>query len=84
MDQHGDAALQVVIHAMESLAKVLMNVAALGLYSLAGLVLLPVVFATLGWRWLCAPVEWIQFPSTSLRTGYSHRGCLYFRIISKF
>ena len=38
-----DAGLEVVFYAMESLANVLINLAALGLYSLAGLVLLPAV-----------------------------------------
>ena len=55
-----DAALQVVFHAMEGLANVLIDVAALGLYSLAGLVLLA-VFATPGCpRWLdwLGAAEW--------------------------
>jgi hypothetical protein len=61
VDQHGDAALQVVFHTMESLANVLINVADLGLYSLAGLVLLPAVLATPGYpRWLAwlDAMEW--------------------------
>jgi hypothetical protein len=38
---------------MESLANVLSNAAALGLYSLSGLVLLPAVFAAPGYpQWL--------------------------------
>ena len=45
-----DAALQVVFYAMEGLAKVLINVAACGLYSLAGLVLPPAVFAGMAGR----------------------------------
>ena len=58
MDQHGGAALQVLFYALESQAKVLISVAALGLYSLAGLVLPPAVFATSGCpRWLGA-AEW--------------------------
>ena len=56
-----DAALQVVFHAMESLANVLIDVAACGLYSLAGLLLLPAVFDTPGFtRWLAwlGAAEW--------------------------
>ena len=56
-----DPALQVVFHSMESLANALTNVAAFGLYSFAGLLLLPAVFATPGYpRWLAwlGAVEW--------------------------
>lgn len=42
----GDPALQVVFQSMESLAVALTNVVAFGLYSFAGLLLLPAVFAT--------------------------------------
>ena len=79
MNQHGDAALQVVFHAMESLAKVLINVAALGLYSLAGLVLPPAVFATSGCpRWLVwlGAAEWgyrCICPGTGARADRSSR-----------
>jgi hypothetical protein len=56
-----DAGLQVVFQAMESLAYALTNVAAFGLYSLAGLLLLPAVFVTPGYpRWLAwlGAAEW--------------------------
>ena len=43
-----EAALHAGIHAMESLSNVLINAAAFGQYSLAGLVLPPAVFATPG------------------------------------
>ena len=44
-----EAALHAGIHAMESLSNVLINAAAFGQYSLAGLVLPPAVFATPGY-----------------------------------
>jgi hypothetical protein len=53
--------LGVVYHAIESLAYALVNVVAFGLYSLAGLLLLPAVFATVGYpRWLAwlGAAEW--------------------------
>jgi hypothetical protein len=53
--------LQVVFHSSESLAYVLTNVAAFGLYSFAGLLLLPAVFATPSYpRWLAwlGTAEW--------------------------
>jgi hypothetical protein len=56
-----DPALQVVFHSTESLAYALTNVVAFGLYSLAGLLLLPAVFATPSYpRWLAwlGAVEW--------------------------
>jgi len=56
-----DPVLQVVFHSMESLANTLTNVAAFGLYSFAGLLLLPAVFATSSYpRWLAGlgAVEW--------------------------
>jgi hypothetical protein len=47
-----DPALQVVFAPMESLSNALTNVAAFGLYSFAGLLILPATFATRGyWRW---------------------------------
>ena len=64
-----DPALQVVFHSMESLANALTNVAAFGLYSFAGLLLLPAVFATPGYpRWLAwlGVVEWV---TAALATG---------------
>jgi hypothetical protein len=57
----GYATLGVVFNAMESLAYTLVNVVAWGLYSFAGLVLLPAVFATADYpRWLAwlGAVEW--------------------------
>jgi hypothetical protein len=56
-----DPALQVVYHSTESLANALTNIAAFGLYSFAGLLLLPAVFATPSYpRWLAwlGAVEW--------------------------
>ena len=56
-----DPVLPVVFHSMESLANALTNVAAFGLYSFAGLLLLPAVFATQGYpRWLAwlGAAEW--------------------------
>jgi hypothetical protein len=53
--------LQFTFHSMESLANGLTNVTAFGLYSFAGLLLLPAVFATPGYpRWLAwlGVVEW--------------------------
>jgi cell shape-determining protein MreD len=48
-----DPVLQVVFQSMESFANALTNVAAFGLYSLAGTLLLPALFATLSYpRWL--------------------------------
>jgi hypothetical protein len=57
----GDPALQVVFASMESLANALTNVTAFGLYTLAGLLLLPAVFSTPGYpRWLAwlGAAEW--------------------------
>ena len=56
-----DPALQVVFHSMESLTNALTNVVGFGLYTLAGLVLLPAVFATSTYpRWLAwlGAAEW--------------------------
>jgi hypothetical protein len=56
-----DPVLQVVFHSMESLTNALVNVVAFGLYSFAGLLLLPAVFATPSYpRWLAwlGVVEW--------------------------
>lgn len=56
-----DSVLQVVFHSTESLTNALTNVAAFGLYSFAGLLLLPAVFATPGYpRWLAwlGAMEW--------------------------
>ena len=56
-----DSALLVVFQSMESLTYALTNVVAFGLYTLAGLLLLPAVFATPGYpRWLAllGAVEW--------------------------
>jgi hypothetical protein len=56
-----DAALLVVFQSMERLAFALTNVVAFGLYSMAGLLLLPAVFATKSYpRWLAwlGCVEW--------------------------
>lgn len=56
-----DPALLVVFQTMESLANALTNVAAFGLYSLAGLLLLPALFATASYpRWLAwlGAAEW--------------------------
>lgn len=56
-----DPALLVVFHSMETFANALTNVAAFGLYSFAGLLLIPALFATSGYpRWLAwlGSVEW--------------------------
>ncbi len=56
-----DPALQAVFRSMESLANALTNVVAFGLYTLAGLLLLPAVFATPRYpRWLAwlGVAEW--------------------------
>ena len=56
-----DQGLLAVFHAMESLANALTNVTAFGLYSVAGLILLPAIFATANYpRWLAllGAVEW--------------------------
>ena len=56
-----DPALQVVFHSMESLTNALTNVVGFGLYTLAGLLLLPAVFATSTYpRWLAwlGAAEW--------------------------
>lgn len=56
-----DMALQTVFLAAETLAYALTNVTAFGLYSLAGLLLLPAAFATTGFpRWLAwlGVAEW--------------------------
>jgi len=53
--------LEVVFHSMESLANSLTNITAFGLYSVAGLLLLPAVFATVSYpRWLAwlGVAEW--------------------------
>jgi hypothetical protein len=48
-----DPVLHVVFHSLENLANALTNVVAFGLYSFAGLLLLPAVFATPSYpRWL--------------------------------
>ncbi len=48
-----DPALQTIFLSMESLANALTNITAFGLYSFAGLILLPAVFATRNYpRWL--------------------------------
>jgi hypothetical protein len=57
-----DPTLQVIFGAMESLAFALTNVAAFGLYSLAGLLLLPAIFAT------------ADYPSWLARLGASEWG----------
>lgn len=57
-----EPSMQVIFLSMESLAYALTNVAAFGLYSFAGLLLLPAVFATASYpRWLAwfGSVEWI-------------------------
>ena len=49
----GDPALLVFFQSMESLAYALTNVTAYGLYTLAGLLLLPAIFSTINYpRWL--------------------------------
>jgi hypothetical protein len=56
-----DPALLVVFRSMEALATALVNTAAFGLYSVAGLLLLPALFATSDYpRWLAwlGAVEW--------------------------
>jgi hypothetical protein len=56
-----DLALQVVFHSLENFANALTNVAAFGLYSFAGLLLLPAIFATPSYpRWLAwlGAVDW--------------------------
>ena len=57
-----DPSIRIVFQAMESLANALTNIAAFGLYSIAGLLLLPAVFATPGYprglAWLGA-AEWV-------------------------
>ena len=56
-----ESLLQVTFHSMESLANGLTNITAFGLYSFAGLLLLPAVFATSAYpRWLAwlGTVEW--------------------------
>lgn len=56
-----EQALPAIFHSMESLTNALTNVAAFGLYSLAGLLLLPAVFATPTYpRWLAwlGAAEW--------------------------
>jgi hypothetical protein len=48
-----DPVLQVLFRSLESLANALTNVVAFGLYSFAGLLLLPALFSTLSYpRWL--------------------------------
>jgi hypothetical protein len=57
----GEPALQAVFQSMENLATALTNVVAFGLYTLAGLLLLPAVFATPSYpRWLAwlGAAEW--------------------------
>jgi hypothetical protein len=56
-----DPSLQVVFQSMEGLAYALINIVAFGLYTLAGLLLLPAIFATRGYpRWLAllGAAEW--------------------------
>ena len=58
---HTGLELQVLFQALESLAYALVNVAAFGLYTLAGLLLTPALFATPSYpRWLAwlGAVEW--------------------------
>jgi hypothetical protein len=57
-----DVALLTIFQSMESFANALTNVAAFGLYSFAGLLLLPAVFSTASYpRWLAwlGAVEWM-------------------------
>ena len=59
---YSDPTLQVIFQSMENLSNALTNIAAFGLYSLAGLLLLPAVFATSGYpRWLAwlGSAEWV-------------------------
>ena len=56
-----DPSLRVVFQSMEGLAYALINIVAFGLYTLAGLLLLPAIFATRGYpRWLAllGAAEW--------------------------
>lgn len=56
-----DSSLPIVFRSMEGLAYALTNIVAFGLYTLAGLLLLPAVFATPGYpRWLVwlGAAEW--------------------------
>ena len=56
-----NAVLTVSFHAMESLSNSLTNITAFGLYSVAGLLLLPALFTTVGYpRWLAwlGTTEW--------------------------
>jgi len=58
---YSDPTLHVIFQSMENLSNALTNIAAFGLYSLAGLLLLPAVFATLDYpRWLSwlGAAEW--------------------------
>jgi hypothetical protein len=58
---YSDPSLQIIFQSMEKLSTALTNIAAFGLYSLAGLLLLPAVFATSGYpRWLAllGAAEW--------------------------
>ena len=55
------ATLQIIFHSTESLTNALTNVAAFGLYTVAGLLLLPAIFTTAHYpRWLAwlGSVEW--------------------------
>lgn len=56
-----DPVLQTVFHSVESFAYALVNITAFGLYTLAGLLMLPAVFATSGYpKWLTwlGTAEW--------------------------
>ena len=58
---YSDPTLQVNFQSMETLSNALTNIAAFGLYSMAGLLLLPAVFMTTGYpRWLSwlGTAEW--------------------------
>lgn len=62
LSNDANTSVQITFHAMESLSHALVNIAAFGLYSFAGLLLLPAIFATdhypKGLSWLGA-TEWI-------------------------
>jgi hypothetical protein len=56
-----DPTVQVIFHSMEDLSNALTNIAAFGIYSFAGLLLLPAVFSTPSYpRWLAwlGAAEW--------------------------
>ncbi len=69
-----DPALLVLFQALEQLTNALTNVAAFGLYSLAGLLLLPALFATSDYpRWLAklGAAEWIISAIASLLLAFA-------------